>query len=210
MASKFYDRSYAQKPELELIKLSKLGDKCAESILIKRYTYLVYSKSRAYFLKGGDREDLIQEGLIGLCQAIKRFDLRKHESFEYFAGLCIKRKLISAVKKYGRQKHSPLNDSKSLNKKINNDKKSYEFLDFLEANSDYKPLEAVITKESQACFEKILKDSLSKFEYRVFSLYLEGYTYEEIGSEIDRDIKSVDNALYRSKFKLKQAFFNFF
>ena len=209
MTSKFYDKSYSEMPELELIKLSKLGDKHAESVLIKRYTYLVYSKSRAYFLKGGDREDLIQEGLIGLCQAIKRFDLKKHESFEYFAGLCVKRKLISAVKKYGRQKHSPLNDSKSLNKKINKDKKSCELLDFLEADSDYKPLKAIISKESQAWLKKLMKDSLSKFEYKVFILYLEGYTYEEIGSKIDRDTKSVDNALYRSKFKLKQAFFNF-
>ncbi len=185
----------------ELVKLSSVGEKGAFDALFHRFSSLIKKTIRPYFLLGGDDEDLMQEGMIGLFKAINDFSPDKDCQFKQFALLCIKRQVLTAVKTASRKKHSPLNSYVSISNPLfdNND---LSLLDLLGSSSDGNPENIVIGKE---VFDDVLKKMdklLSKFERKVISLYLDGLGYQQIASVLEREPKSIDNALQRIKHKL--------
>jgi len=186
----------------EIIELAREGNGQAANYLIHKYSNFVWVKSRTYFLIGGDHEDIIQEGLIGLYKAIRDFNENKLSSFKSFAELCITRQIITAIKSATRQKHMPLNSYVSLNKPIYDEESERTLLDVLEGSKKLDPLELLVIQESYFYTRSMLRDLLSDLESKVLFLYLEGCTYQEISNELDRHEKSVDNALQRVKKKL--------
>lgn len=174
------------------------GDAGAEERLIKQYGRLVRACSRPYFLAGGDGEDLIQEGMLGLLSAIRTFEPERSIQFSTYAELCIKRRLYSAIKSASRNKHGPLNDYVTL-----------ESPELAEKNSQRAflrgPEELVIAKERVDEVANILYGNLSRLETEVLRLFLEGMSYAEISERIDRPLKSVDNAVQRIRRKLAQV-----
>ncbi len=171
--------------------------------LIKKYINFVRFKTRSYFLIGAEREDIIQEGLIGLYKAVRDFQDNKFSSFRSFAELCITRQIITAVKTSTRQKHIPLNSYTSLNKQIYDDS-DRTLLDILSEIYVSDPEELIMKNEEFSIIESKLKSILTKLEWQVFISYLSGNSYKEIAIELNRQIKSIDNALQRIKQKLGQ------
>lgn len=194
--------SYAE--EVELIKQAQRGNYEALEELMIRYKNFVKSKSRMYFLIGADREDIIQEGMIGLFKAIRDFDESKTSSFRSFAEICITRQIITAIKTATRQKHIPLNNYVSLSKPIYDEESERTLLDIITASMVSNPEELIISKEEIKDIEKKINELLSKLEQEVLTLYLNGKSYQEIAERIGRDVKSIDNALQRVKKKLEK------
>lgn len=189
----------------EIIIAAKSGNDKAFEYLINKYKSFVRAKARAYFLVGADREDIIQEGMIGLYKAIRDFKGDKRSSFKSFAELCITRQIITAVKTATRQKHIPLNSYVSLNKPIYNEESDRTLMDVISNNKvSINPEEMIISREELAGIEGKLNEILSRLEWKVLSLYLEGKSYNEIAVELNRHVKSVDNALQRVKRKLER------
>ena len=189
----------------EIIIAAKSGNDKAFEYLINKYKSFVRAKARAYFLVGADREDIIQEGMIGLYKAIRDFKEDKRSSFKSFAELCITRQIITAVKTATRQKHIPLNSYVSLNKPIYNEESDRTLMDVISNNKvSINPEEMIISREELAGIEGKLNEILSRLEWKVLSLYLEGKSYNEIAVELNRHVKSVDNALQRVKRKLER------
>lgn len=186
-----------------LINLVEQGDNHALDLLIDRYKKFVYAKARAYFVIGGDREDMIQEGMIGLYKAICDFDSRKLASFRGFADLCITRQMITAIKSASRQKHIPLNSYISLDKPIFDEESDRTLLDIIEGSTFSDPEELLVKREKYVYVRLKLTELLSDLEQKVLYLYLDGYTYQEISTQLNRHVKSVDNALQRVKRKLE-------
>ncbi len=196
---------YSAMEDEEIIIAARSGNDKAFEYLINRYKNFVRAKARAYFLVGADREDIIQEGMIGLYKAIRDFKQDKCASFKSFAELCITRQIITAVKTATRQKHIPLNSYVSLNKPIYNDESDRTLMDILSNNKvTQDPEEMIISREELAGIEGKLNEILSRLEWKVLSLYLEGKSYSEIAFELNRHVKSVDNALQRVKRKLER------
>lgn len=185
----------------ELLQLVHQGDGQALELLIKRYKSFVLSKANTYFMIGGDREDITQEGMIGLYNAIRDYDEDKLSSFRAFADLCITRQIITAIKAATRQKHMPLNSSVSLHKPVYEGDSSRTLLDTIEEKRVTDPQELVIKQERSFYMKVKLSEVLSDFEHRVLYLYLDGYSYQEISDELNRRVKSIDNALQRIKRK---------
>lgn len=175
--------------------------------LMKKYTNFVRFKTRSYFLIGADREDIIQEGMIGLYKAIRDFQNDKFASFRSFAELCITRQIITAVKTSTRQKHIPLNSYISINKQIYDDS-DRTLLDILSEAYASNPEELMINYEECLTVESKVKSVLSKLEWQVFISYLSGNSYKEIAIDLNRHMKSIDNALQRIKHKLGQYIAN--
>lgn len=190
----------------EVIKDAKLGDDNALEYLINRYKSLVRAKARTYFLIGADREDIIQEGMIGLYKAIRDFRGDKLTSFRAFAELCITRQIITAIKTATRQKHIPLNSYVSLNKPIFDEESDRTLMDVIREERITDPEEMLINNEEFSGIEVKMGEILSKLEWEVLSLYLEGKSYHEIGHELGRHVKSIDNALQRVKRKIEKNF----
>ena len=189
----------------EIIIAAKSGNDKAFEYLINKYKSFVRAKARAYFLVGADREDIIREGMIGLYKAIRDFKEDKRSSFKSFAELCITRQIITAVKTATRQKHIPLNSYVSLNKPIYNEESDRTLMDVISNNKvSINPEEMIISREELAGIEGKLNEILSRLEWKVLSLYLEGKSYNEIAVELNRHVKSVDNALQRVKRKLER------
>ncbi|MCX7715672.1 MAG: RNA polymerase sporulation sigma factor SigH, partial [Clostridia bacterium] len=161
------------------------------------------AKVKAYFLVGADRDDLVQEGMIGLYKAVKDFNENKFSSFRTFAGVCVTRQIITAIKTATRQKHIPLNSYVSLNKKVFDFKTDKTLLEMLPEHHVSDPEAIVIGRESLSGIEYRINKSLSKLELLVLSYYLENRSYQEISELINKDIKSVDNALQRVKKKVE-------
>ena len=179
-----------------LLDLSVSGDREAEEQLVKRYNRLVRACARPLFLAGGDSEDLIQEGMMGLMSAIEQYDPGKGASFKTYAELCIRRRLYSAVKSASRYKHTPLNDYVSFESS---------YLDESQSLQQYylrDPEDLVIAREQADEITEGLENSLSNFEAKVLQSYLEGLSYEEIGKKVNKSVKSVDNAVQRIRKKL--------
>ena len=195
---------FRSKPDEEIIGYAKQGNENALEYLIHKYKSFVRAKARTYFLIGADREDIIQEGMIGLFKAIRDFRGDKLSSFRAFAELCITRQIITAIKTATRQKHIPLNSYVSLNKPIFDEESDRTLLDVLTEDSMTDPEEMMITREELACVESKMNDILSKFEWQVLTFYLEGRSYQEIAEELKRHVKSIDNALQRVKRKLEK------
>ncbi|MUK90454.1 RNA polymerase sporulation sigma factor SigH [Ornithinibacillus sp. L9] len=188
----------------EVIRLIHQGDKQALDYLINKYKNFVRAKARTYFLIGADKEDIIQEGMIGLYKAIRDYDGEKLSSFKAFAELCITRQIITAIKTATRQKHIPLNSYISLDKPIYDEESDRTLLDVIAGSKAIDPQELLVNREKFGDMEIKLSELLSEFEKDVLHLYLDGRSYQEISDELKRHVKSVDNALQRVKRKLEQ------
>jgi len=188
----------------ELIAQTRKGDDDALEYLIHRYRSFVRTKARSYYLIGGDREDIVQEGMIGLCKAIRDFKTDKLSPFKAFAELCITRQIITAIKTATRQKHMPLNSYVSLNKPVYDDDGERTLLDMLSGVKVADPEELMIAQEECVGIEKKINELLSDLEKKVLVYYTQGRTYQEIAYELDRHVKSIDNALQRIKRKLER------
>jgi len=191
--------------DLELVAAAQAGDTDAFDVLVDRYRRFVRSRSRGFFLVGGDRDDLEQEALIGFYKSVRDFRPELQASFRAFAELCINRQLITAIKTATRKKHVPLNQSISFSATRaddNDDRTDEDFLAAADPLSD--PLEQLVDREDVAATHAVLAANLSDLEVQVLTRYVAGASYETIAEEVGRHVKAVDNALQRVKRKLSQ------
>jgi RNA polymerase sporulation-specific sigma factor len=200
-----YMANLTQEPDEEVVKLSKSGDEFATEYLINKYKNFVRVKAKSYFLVGADREDIIQEGMIGLYKAIRDFRADKLSSFRAFAELCITRQIITAIKTATRQKHIPLNSYISLNKPIYDEDSDRTMLDILSGTKITDPEEVFISHELSDDLREKIQENLSELESQVLLSYLEGKSYQEMAKELNRHVKSIDNALQRVKRKIEKT-----
>lgn len=189
----------------EVALKAKNGSVRAQEYLINKYKNFVKAKARSYFLIGADKEDIYQEGMIGLYKAIRDFKPDKLSSFKAFAELCVTRQIITAIKTATRQKHIPLNTYISLNKPIYDEESDRTLLDILSTVKVSDPEELVISKEEVGKIENEIQQVLSELELEVLNSYLQGKSYQEIACDLDRHSKSIDNALQRVKRKLEKC-----
>lgn len=196
--------SYNTLSDEQLLDLIREGDEKALEYLINKYKNFVKANARTYFLVGADREDIIQEGMIGLYKAIRDYKGDKLLSFRGFAEICIRRQIITAVKTATRQKHIPLNSYISLNRPVFDDESDRTLMDIIGEDMVSDPEEMVINREEFAGIEEKMAEILSRLEWEVLSLYLQGKSYQEISEELTRHVKSIDNALQRVKRKLEK------
>jgi len=188
----------------EVVEFAREGEEAALEYLIDKYRNFVRAKARSYFLIGADREDIIQEGMIGLYKAIRDFRAEKLASFRAFAELCITRQMITAIKTATRQKHIPLNSYVSLNKPMYDEESDRTLMDVLSGSRISDPEELVISQEEFNDIESKMNGFLSPLEWQVLMYYLEGKSYQEIADDLCRHVKSIDNALQRVKRKLER------
>ncbi|HHY36507.1 MAG TPA: RNA polymerase sporulation sigma factor SigH [Firmicutes bacterium] len=188
----------------EIVERARDGCYNALEFLINKYKNFVRAKARSYFLVGADREDIIQEGMIGLYKAIRDFRSDKLASFRAFAELCITRQIITAIKTATRQKHIPLNSYISLNKPIYDEDSDRTLLDVISGTRITDPEELIINREEFVDIEEKMGEILSSLEWKVLMAYLEGKSYQEIARDLKRHVKSIDNALQRVKRKLEK------
>ena len=189
----------------EVIILAKQGELKAQEYLISKYENFVKAKAKSYFLIGADREDIYQEGMIGLFKAIRDFKADKLSSFKAFAELCVTRQIITAIKTATRQKHIPLNTYVSLNKPIYDEESDRTLLDILSESKVSDPEELIINREELKNMHSEIGGVLSNLEMEVLMSYLDGKSYQEIACDLDRHAKSIDNALQRVKRKLEKC-----
>ena len=198
------NNNYNNMSDDELLELINKKDTDALDFLICKYKDLVNSKVNKYFIIGAEKEDIVQEGLIGVYKAIKDYKPDKQNSFKSFANLCIERQLITAIKSSNRQKHMPLNSYLSLNMTAfenedgNNDT---QIVDVLENTVIEDPLDTITKKEYFSSVENVIDSSLSDFEKKVLNRYVQGESYVKIAERLDAPVKSVDNAIQRIRKK---------
>ncbi|MBR0026818.1 MAG: RNA polymerase sporulation sigma factor SigH [Clostridia bacterium] len=188
-----------------LVERAQHGDLEAVELLYSRYRSLVKNKARSYFLVGADREDIVQEGMIGLHKAIRDYRPDKQAAFHTFAEICIVRQIITAIKTATRQKHIPLNSYVSLNRPVYDEDSDRTLMDMLSGVTTAGPEELLIGQEDYDSIEKTIEEMLSPLERETLSLFLEGKSYHEIAEEMGRHPKSVDNALQRIKRKMEKC-----
>jgi RNA polymerase sporulation-specific sigma factor len=196
---------FDEKLDEEVVLEAKNGNVRAQEYLISKYENFVKSKAKSYFLIGADKEDIYQEGMIGLYKAIRDFKPDKLTSFKAFAELCVTRQIITAIKTATRQKHIPLNTYVSLNKPIYEEESDRTLLDVLAGFRITDPEELVISQEQMEHIEGEISKVLSDLELEVLTSYLDGKSYQEIACDLDRHAKSIDNALQRVKRKLEKC-----
>lgn len=197
-------KSYKEYSDELLVDMARHGDEKAEDFLLKKYKDFVRSKARAYFLVGGDSDDLIQEGMIGLYNAISHYDESKASSFMTYAAICINNKLLSAVSADNRKKNEPLNGYVSLYSVITDDAGEEASLsDVLPDTDNVNPENIILNEEQEKLARKRLLGKLSRLEKEILSYYLEGMSYSEIAAIIGKTEKSVDNAIQRIRSKMK-------
>ncbi len=195
---------YDSSTDEDIVEAVRNGDSIALEYLINKYKNFVRAKARSYFLIGADREDIVQEGMIGLYKAIRDFKGDKLASFKAFAELCITRQIITAIKTATRQKHIPLNSYVSLDKPIYDEDSDRTLLDVICGTRVSDPEELIINQEEFVGLEDKMSEILSDLERKVLMLYLDGRSYQEIAVDLDRHVKSIDNALQRVKRKLER------
>lgn len=188
----------------EVVLKAKEDNVLAQEYLLHKYRKFVRAKARSYFLIGAEREDIIQEGMIGLYKAIRDFKGDKLSSFRAFAELCVTRQIITAIKTATRQKHIPLNSYVSLNKPIYEEDSDRTLMDVVSGVKVANPEDMIISREEFVDIENKMNNILSDLEWRVLISYLDGKSYQEIATELNRHIKSIDNALQRVKRKLEK------
>lgn len=193
-----------------LVQAIRDGDTEAEEILYTRYKPIVRGRARTYFLVGADREDIIQEGMIGLYKAVCDYGFDKQTSFRVFAELCITRQIITAIKSATRKKHTPLNNYVSINHPVYDEDNESErtLVDILESSRIDDPEEALIGRENYEAIAHDIRHTLTKLEKQVLGLYLEGLSYQQIAELLGRSVKCVDNAIQRVKKKLEERLNN--
>jgi RNA polymerase sporulation-specific sigma factor len=199
-----YYNNYDAMQDEQIVEDARAGDEQALEYLIHKYRNFVRAKARSYFLIGADREDIIQEGMIGLYKAVRDFRKDKLSSFRAFAELCITRQIITAIKTATRQKHIPLNSYISLNKPIYDEESDRTLMDVLSGSRISNPEELIISQEDFNHIEYKIGELLSDLEWEVLVSYLQGKSYQEIASDLNRHVKSIDNALQRVKRKLER------
>ena len=194
--------SFVEYTDEVLCKMAVAGDRLAEETLVIRYHRLVRICARPFFLAGGDSEDLIQEGMMGLLAAIREFASDRQTSFHTYAEICIRNRIISAIKAASRDKHAPLNTYISFEAPLFDGKTDH--LSFGTAQQQGNPEDVLIDQESVSELQRILKVRLSDLETQILRLYLSGLSYSEIAQKVDRSPKSVDNAVQRIRRKVAQ------
>ena len=199
----FSTDEYKDLTDEEIIDKAREGSEQALSYLLEKYKELVKMKVGKYYIIGAEKEDIIQEGMIGLFKAIKTYKPDKNNAFKTFANLCIERQLITAIKTSNRQKHIPLNSYLSLNISAydNDDEDSTELIANLNNKSVEDPLETIMKRENYEELEKTIDKTLSKFEKQVLNRFLKGESYVSIAQKLDSPVKSVDNAIQRIRKK---------
>ena len=196
------EEKYDKLKDEQIISLVRNGDAQAQDFMLNKYKSLVKSKARAYFLIGADREDIIQEGMIGLYKAIRDYQPDKNAAFKSFAELCVNRQIITAIKTASRQKHIPLNSSVSLNRQVYETGEEETYIDFLK--TEVSPEAIFIGIENKNFIIGHFSKVLSKFETKVLNLYLQGKSYSKIAEITGKPEKSIDNALQRVKKKTEK------
>ena len=205
-AKVFYseNKDYDEMKDEDLVEIIKSGDKSALNCLLNRYKELVNIKVSKYFMVGAEKEDIVQEGLIGLFKAIKSYKIGMQNSFKSFANMCIERQLITAIKSSNRQKHMPLNSYLSLNISAYDEQESNSdttLMDIFDSNMIEDPLDTITKKEYYQNLEETIEKSLSDFEKKVLSRYINGESYVQIAEKLDTPVKSIDNAIQRIRKK---------
>lgn len=207
----FSTNDYCNLSDEDIILQIKQGDEQALTYLLNKYKELVNTKVGKYFMIGAEREDIIQEGMIGLFKAIKTFNAEKQNTFKTFANMCVERQLITAIKTCNRQKHMPLNSYVSLNLSAydnNEDDDSVQLIDTFNSKTIEDPLETITKKEYYEEIQKAIDKSLSKFERQVLERLIKGESYMMIAERLDSPVKSVDNAIQRIRKKAIKSMFN--
>ena len=198
------DCNYEEKTDEELIDIIKSGDKSAANYLINRYKNLVNIKVSKYYIAGAEKDDLIQEGMIGLFKARKCYSSEQNNSFKTFANLCVDRQIITAIKTSNRQKHMPLNSYLSLNMSAydsEDDENDTTIMEVFNNDTIEDPLDTLTKKEYYKSVEDTIDKSLSKFEKQVLNRYIQGESYVQIAEKLDTPVKSIDNAIQRIRKK---------
>ncbi len=196
--------NYTELSDEAIVKLARSGDRIADEILYDRYKNVVRMKAHPYFLVGADREDLVQEGMIGFFKASRDYEDSHGASFRSFAELCITRQIITAIKTATRKKHMPLNTYVSIYKKVNEEEGERSLLDTASQLQVDSPEDSFIVKESMNTLLEKLNDVLSPLEKDTLTLFLEGNSYIEIAEKLGRSTKTVDNSLQRIKKKVEK------
>ncbi len=206
----FTTDKYRNLTDEEIISYIRDGDQIALSYILEKYKDLVNAKVSKYFMVGAEKEDIAQEGMIGLFKAIKSFDGTKQNSFKSFANICVERQLITAIKTSNRQKHMPLNSYLSLNTAAydNNDENSVELIDTFDSKTVEDPLDTITKKEYYEEIQNIVIKSLSKFEKQVLKQFVRGDSYTTIAENLNSPVKSIDNAIQRIRKKAIKNMFN--
>lgn len=200
--------TYRVMQDEEIVEAARNNDTIALEYLMYKYKSIVKGKARSYYLIGADKEDIIQEGMIGLYKAIRDYDRDKLTSFRAFAEICITRQIITAIKTATRQKHIPLNSYVSLNKPIYDEDSDRTLLDIISGFRTLDPEELMISREDLNLMERKMEEVLSELELEVLMSYVNGMSYQEIAEDLDRHVKSIDNALQRVKRKLEKLLEN--
>lgn len=198
------NKDYDNMKDEELIETIRLGDEAAFDYLINKYKELVNIKVSKYYIIGAERDDIVQEGLIGLFKAIKSYKSDMKNSFKSFANMCIERQLITAIKTSNRQKHMPLNSYLSLNISAYDDEESdsdTSLMDVIDTRLTEDPLDMITKKEYYQTIENTIDKSLSDFEKKVLNKYINGKSYLQIAQDLDTPVKSIDNAIQRIRKK---------
>ena len=205
----FTTSKYQNLTDEQIISEIKNGDEEALSYILEKYKDLVNVKVSKYFIIGAEKEDTVQEGMIGLFKAIKNYNAEKQNSFKSFANICIERQLITAIKTSNRQKHQPLNSYLSLNTAAyeNNDDDSVELLETFNSKTIEDPLETIMKQEQYNEVETAVNKNLSKFEQKVLSRFLNGESYTAIAKKLNTPVKSIDNAIQRIRKKATKNMF---
>jgi RNA polymerase sporulation-specific sigma factor len=195
---------YSAMGDEEIVLMAQAGNMEAHEYILNRYKNFVKSKAHAYFLIGADREDIVQEGMIGLFKAVRDYRTDRLASFRAFAELCVIRQIITAIKTATRQKHIPLNSYVSLNKPMYDEENDRTLLDVLSEGRVASPEDMLINQEDFQQIESKIVEMLSDLEKSVLHSYLQGKSYQEIAEDLGRHVKSIDNALQRIKRKLEK------
>ena len=196
------------KTDIELVECAKNGNEQALELILEKYKELVNMKVSKYFIVGAEREDIIQEGMIGLYKAVKNFEAEKQNSFKSFANLCIERQLITAIKTSNRQKHIPLNSSLSLNTTVYDNDSDQSLIEHFNSNTVEDPLDTITKKEYYKLVGSKIDENLSSFEKKVLSRYAAGDSYVKIAEKLDAPVKSIDNAIQRIRKKANKNIIN--
>ena len=195
------ENEYTQMTDEKLIENIKNDDHVALNCLMERYNDIVNMKANKFFMVGAEKEDIVQEGMIGLYKAVKSYDIEKQNSFRTFANMCIERQLITAVKNSNRQKHIPLNSSVSLNAAAYEDNEDVDKIDVLDIKALDDPSEIIAEREYFESMENKIKEALSEFELQVLHEYEKGKSYADIAIKLNAKVKSVDTAIQRIRKK---------
>lgn len=205
MSKKHSLESFSSLSDESLVLIAQQGNNSAFDFLCEKYRVVVRNKSLSYFIAGAGRDDIIQEGMIGLFKAVRDFSAERGVSFRTFADVCVTRQILTAVKNASRHKHAPLNTYVSLNKTVSEDKDGdATLLEYIGGSDNANPEQIVLNKEKASSLGEKMNEALSDFELLVLSYYLQGYDYVSIGKKIEKDSKSIDNALQRIKKKMEK------